>query len=147
MRTLVDCPDSQMGQWNFSLWGVPVHVKVWFWFSILIVGGERPGPAILIWVAACFCSILLHEIGHVFAFRMFGERAEVTLYGWGGMAVPYGALRGNFSRFVVALAGPAAGFVLAAFTLAVAASIGAKTHSEIGSLPVRIATGDDFRGS
>jgi len=78
---------------------------------------------------------------------MFGERAEVTLYGWGGMAVPCGALRGNFSRFVVALAGPAAGFVLAAFTLAVAASIGAETHSEIGSLPVRVATGDDFRGS
>ena len=44
MRNLVDCPDSQMGQWNFSLWGVPVHVKLLFWFSVLIVGGEQPGP-------------------------------------------------------------------------------------------------------
>jgi len=128
MRNLVDCPDSQMGQWNFSLWGVPVHVKLLFWFSVLIMGGEQPGPMIVIWAAACLCSILLHELGHVFAFRVFGERAEVTLYGWGGMAVPHGEVRGTLARFVVALAGPAAGFALAGLTLAVAASIGAKTH-------------------
>jgi stage IV sporulation protein FB len=128
MRNLVDCPGSQRGQWNFSLWGVPVHVSIWFWFSILIMGGEQPAPMLVIWATACFCSILLHELGHVFAFRVFGERAEVTLYGWGGMAVPRGELRGALARFVVALAGPAAGFALAGLTLAVAASIGAKTH-------------------
>jgi len=127
MRNLVDCPDSQRGQWNFSLWGVPVHVKFMFWFSVLMMGGGLPAPMLLIWAAACFCSILLHELGHVFAFRVFGERAEVILYGWGGMAVPHGELRGTLARFVVALAGPAAGFALAGLTLAVAASIGAKT--------------------
>ena len=128
MRNLVDCPDSQRGQWNFSLWGVPVHVKFMFWFSVLIMGGEQPAPMVVIWAAACFSSILLHELGHVFAFRVFGDRAEVILYGWGGMAVPGGEPRGTLARFVVALAGPAAGFALAGLTLAVAASIGAKTH-------------------
>jgi stage IV sporulation protein FB len=128
MRNLVDCPDSQRGQWNFSLWGVPVHVKLWFWLSVLIMGGEQPAPIVMIWAAACFCSILLHELGHVFAFSAFGERAEVTLHGWGGMAVPRGELRGTLARFVVALAGPSAGFALAALTLAVAVLIGAKTH-------------------
>ena len=117
-----------MGQWSFSLWGVPVHVKLLFWFSILILGGEQPGPMVLIWVAACFCSILLHELGHVFAFRAFGEPAEVTLFAWGGMAVPRGELRGTLARFVVALAGPGAGFALAGLTLVVAALIGAKTR-------------------
>jgi stage IV sporulation protein FB len=128
MRNLVDCPASQRGQWNFSLWGVPVHVNLWFWFSVWSLSGGQPGPMLLIWAAACFCSILLHELGHVFAFRVFGERAEVILYGWGGMAVPHGEVRGTLARFVVALAGPAAGFALAGLTLAVAALIGAKTH-------------------
>jgi len=128
MRNLVDCPDSQKGQWNFSLWGVPVHVNLMFWFSVLIMGGGQPAPMLLIWAAACFCSILLHELGHVFAFGAFGERAEVILYGWGGMAVPRGELRGTLARFVVALAGPAAGFALTALTLALAVLIGAKTH-------------------
>jgi len=147
MRNLVDCPDSQMGQWNFSLWGVPVHVKLLFWFSVLIVGGEQPGPKIVIWAAACFCSILLHELGHVFAFRMFGQRAEVTLHGWGGMAVPRGELRGTLPRFVVALAGPAAGFALAGLTLVVAVLIGAKTHIGFHMMLPTLAVWPNVAGS
>jgi membrane-associated protease RseP (regulator of RpoE activity) len=128
MRNLVDCPGSQRGQWNFSLWGVPVHVQFWFWLSVLIIGGEQPAPRLAIWAAVCFCSILLHELGHVFAFRVFGERAEVILYGWGGLAVPRGEVHGTFARFVVSLAGPAAGFALAGLTLVLAMLIGAKMH-------------------
>jgi len=127
MRVLTECPESHVAEWNFSLFGVPVHVKFWFWISVLLLCGEPPPAVLAIWVTVCFTSILLHELGHVFAFRMFCVHSEVVLYGWGGMAVPYGQLRGAGPRVIVSLAGPAAGFVLAGVVLLVARIIGAQT--------------------
>jgi stage IV sporulation protein FB len=117
MPTLVDCPQSNIGTWSFRLFGVDVHVKLWFWFAILILCGDREPGAAGIWIAVCFGSILLHEFGHVLAFRLFGTPADVILYAWGGLAVPHCDLCGTLARFVVALAGPSAGFLLAAIAL------------------------------
>jgi stage IV sporulation protein FB len=94
-----------------------VRVKIWFWIAILLIGGEQELGAVAIWIVVCFGSILLHELGHVYAFRAFRVRAEVVLYGWGGMAIPRSGLSGSFPRLVVALAGPFAGFCLAGLTL------------------------------
>lgn len=117
MKTLIECPNSHVGEWNFSLFGIPVHVKIWFWIMVLILCGDQPPAALFTWVAVCFVSILLHELGHVLAFRWFGVDAEVVLYGWGGLAVPHRSLRGAMPRVAVALAGPLAGFALAGLTL------------------------------
>ncbi len=128
MTTLIDCPNTRIGEFRFRLFDVPVRVTIWFWIIILIIGGEQgPGP-MAIWLSVCFVSILLHELGHVCAFRFFGERAEIVLYGWGGMAVPARGLRGTLPRFLVALAGPFAGFCVAAATLLVARQMGAVIH-------------------
>src|ERR1700690_3564988 len=113
MTTLVDCPDSRLGEWDFHLFDIPVRVKIWFWIAVMLIGARDDLAMMAIWVAVCFVSILLHELGHVCAFRLFGERAEVVLYGWGGMAVPRYAVSGTFPRLVVALAGPFAGFCIA----------------------------------
>jgi membrane-associated protease RseP (regulator of RpoE activity) len=104
--------------WSFRLFGIPVRVHFWFWIAILFLGGERPLPDVLLWLGVCFVSILLHEIGHVVAFRFFRRDAEVVLYGFGGMAIPQADVIGSFPRAVVALAGPMAGFCLAALVLA-----------------------------
>jgi len=125
VATLVCCPQSSRGEWRFRLFGVFVRVKFWFWITILILGGDKLAVDALTWVAVCFASILLHELGHVFAFRMFGRDAEVVLYGWGGMAIPRGAVSGTLGRFVVALAGPAAGFCVVGLVLAAAKFSGA----------------------
>jgi membrane-associated protease RseP (regulator of RpoE activity) len=128
MTTLVDCPESHGGEWSFRLFDTRVRVKFWFWISILLLAGdERPIPMVT-WVAVCFASILLHEFGHVFAFRFFGEDAEVVLYAWGGLAVPRRGVRSNLAQFVVSLAGPAAGFCLAALAMAAAFLSGATVH-------------------
>ena len=37
MTTLVDCPQSDRGQWSFRLFGTPVRVKFWFWITLLII--------------------------------------------------------------------------------------------------------------
>jgi stage IV sporulation protein FB len=77
------------------------------------------------WILTCFVSILLHELGHVCAFRLFRERAEVVLYLWGGLAIPHRALHGTLPRFVVALAAPFTGFCVAGATVLAASWSGA----------------------
>jgi len=126
--TLTDCPESRAGEWRFHLFGVEVRVKFWFWFAVLLFCGGMDTRSALIWVAVCFVSILLHELGHVFAFRMFGTNAYAVLYGFGGLAVPEGRIRGTLSQFVVAIAGPAAGFCLVGVLVAIAKVAGAGVH-------------------
>jgi Zn-dependent protease len=126
MPTLTDCPQSNAGEWAFRLFGVPVRVKFWFWAACLLTGANRDETsAILIWVAVCFGSILLHEMGHVVAFRLFGTPAEVVLYGWGGLAIPRRGVQGALARLAVALAGPVAGFCAAAAVVGAAWYAGA----------------------
>ena len=129
MPTLTDCPQSNLGEWRFDLFGVPVRVKFWFWAACLITGLSQDETwALLIWVAVCFGSILLHEMGHVAAFRRFGEEAGVVLYGWGGLTIPERGVRGTAARLAVSLAGPAAGFCAAAMVMAAAYYAGAHIH-------------------
>jgi membrane-associated protease RseP (regulator of RpoE activity) len=129
MPTLTDCPQSDSGAWSFRIFGVPVQVKFWFWAACLLTGAnQEETSAILIWVAVCFGSILLHEMGHVFAFRLFGTEAEVVLYGWGGLAIPRRGVRGALARLTAPLAGPVAGFCAAGAVAAVAWYAGARIH-------------------
>jgi stage IV sporulation protein FB len=129
VTTLLDCPDSVRGEIRFRFFGIPVRVQPWFWFTSIFMGASRDTGAALIWVGVCFVSILLHEVGHVIAFRAFGEDAEVVLYSWGGLAVPQrGSRMGTFANTVVSLAGPAAGFCFAGLVAAAAVIAGARFH-------------------
>lgn len=130
MTSLLDPSDSERGAWRFRLFGVPVRVLPWFWIVMLIMGARRDTGAVLIWVGVCFVSILMHEFGHVAAMRLFGMPAEVALYAWGGLAIPTGGMRrSSFAQILIALAGPLAGFSLAALTVIVAATAGAHVNA------------------
>jgi Zn-dependent protease len=104
---------------RFQLFGFPVRVDPWFWLVAALLGGAtrklgQPGGGteVLLWVGMVFVSILWHELGHAFAMRRFGSRAEIFLYAGGGLAAPS---PGRFSRkedFFVSAAGPAAGLLL-----------------------------------
>jgi len=126
MPTLCDCPQSDRAQWSFRLFGTPVHVKFWFWITLLIVGSDRELVDVLVWVAVCFVSILLHEMGHVLAFRYYGRNAEVVLYGFGGLAIPRRDVVGTVPEVTVSAAGPLAGFCLAGLTAAAVALTGGR---------------------
>jgi Zn-dependent protease len=126
--TLTDCPDSRAGEWNFHLFGIEVRVKFWFWFATLLFCGNLDTKSALIWVAVCFVSILLHEFGHVIAFRLFGTNAYAVLYGFGGLAVPDYGVQGTLAQFVVSIAGPMAGFCAAGAVMALAYIAGAHPH-------------------
>jgi stage IV sporulation protein FB len=126
--TVTDCPESRAGEWCFSLFGIEVRVKFWFWFATLLFCGSMDTRSALVWVAVCFVSILVHEVGHVLAFRMFGTDAYAVLYAFGGLAVPDRAIYGTLAQFLVAIAGPLAGFCLAGLAGTIGLIFGAPVH-------------------
>lgn len=116
---------------NFSLLGVPVRVHPLFFVGVLILSGTTNPVHLVIFGAAVFISILVHELGHVMAFMYYGIPARVVLLFLGGLAIPdrggTGGIWSNFggysksvnqakgwSEIVIAAAGPIAGFALAA---------------------------------
>jgi Zn-dependent protease len=118
MATLIDCPQSGRGEWKFRLFGTHVRVQFWFWIAMLIFASNRDLAGALTWIAVGFVSILLHEMGHVLAFRYYRRDAEVVLYGFGGLAIPSFDVEGSLAKVVVSVAGPAAGFCLGGLTAA-----------------------------
>lgn len=99
---------------HFSLWGIPVRVEPLFFVVIAVLGVDprRPDPALIAsWVVIAFASVLVHELGHAVAFRMFGLRPRVTLHGLGGLTSGSGDLT-PLRHIVVSLAGPLSALVL-----------------------------------
>lgn len=111
---------------NFSLLSVPVRVHPFFWVVSLLMGLRSPDPSTLLsWVGVVFFSILVHEMGHALVMRYYGWQPRVTLYAMGGLASYDSASsfrQGHSSprsQILISLAGPAAGFLLAALVVAV----------------------------
>jgi len=105
-----------------------VRVHPLFWLITILLGARGVNSKeglvfLLLWVVAVFVSILIHELGHVAAFRYYGLNAHVVLYSFGGLAVAdseFGrsgrrqvARRGPAGDAAIAFAGPLAGFVFA----------------------------------
>jgi Zn-dependent protease len=116
-------PPPSPGDLHFRVFGIPVRVHPFFWLVTVIMGlntGEdgTPPAELLIWVAVVFVSILVHELGHAFLQRRFGGRPWITLHGIGGLASCDDCDRGPRSQILISLAGPAAGFLLAAIMVA-----------------------------
>jgi Zn-dependent protease len=94
---------------------VPVRVHPMFWLVSALLGGDllRQGLSyLLLWVACVFVSILIHELGHVLAGRLFGSSGYIVLFSFGGLAVGSSDLRSRWQRIIVYAAGPAAQLVL-----------------------------------
>ena len=109
---------------HFKVGDVPVRVHPMFWLMTLILGAGSDGDPgrIMLWAVAEFACILVHELGHVAAFRYYGMNAHVVLHGFGGLAIPTSGRWGGRGRsretwladVVISLAGPMAGFAFAA---------------------------------
>ncbi|QQL46161.1 site-2 protease family protein [Sulfuriroseicoccus oceanibius] len=78
---------------EFRLFGFPIRVQPWFWLTMAFLGGalDARGPAawsgVILFVAAGFASILIHELGHALAARRFKcNNVSITLVALGGLA-------------------------------------------------------------
>ena len=102
------------------------------------------GLQLLIWTGVLFVSILVHELGHSFVMRYFGQVPRIVLYMLGGLAIPdadsgFGfrsaAHRTPQQQILISLAGPAAGFVLASATVALLIALGGEFHIDLSNPP------------
>lgn len=135
---------------NFVLFGYRVRVTWLFWIVTAAFGysnciflderifGERsPGAFVLlvIWVAAVFLSILVHELGHTVAMKYYNIDSHIVLYHLGGLAIPYGFRQhrpgaprrngyGPQAQLIISLAGPVAQLALGALFIAFAIGLG-----------------------
>ncbi len=140
---------------NFSLFGFPIRVHPAFFIMPLILGSSflrsdamNAGVAMLALMAVFFFAVLIHELGHAFAFRYYGIESRVVLYWMGGLAIPD---RGNSwsqptaslnpqQQIVVSLAGPVFGFLLAALLVGVVLAIGGSIRMGwLGIIPMPVS--------
>ncbi|MCI0380918.1 MAG: site-2 protease family protein [Gemmataceae bacterium] len=107
----------------FRLGDIPVRIHPFFWLTTVVLGFPNLGDwierliLVLIWLAVVFVSILVHELGHILMGRWFGVRGEIVLTGLCGLAIGSSDLPRRWQRNAVSLAGPAAGFLLAAIAI------------------------------
>jgi stage IV sporulation protein FB len=74
---------------RFSVAGIPVRVHPLFWLIAILFGSSSGNiVSILSWVVAIFVSILIHELGHAFAMRRYGQGSQIILHFAGGLTVP-----------------------------------------------------------
>lgn len=91
-----------------------VLVVIVFCYPYFTSGNTQLMSAGLIIVAGLLASILLHELGHAFAGRLFGANvSHIELTGLGGIAHFERSLPSSaFQRSIIYLAGPAVNLVL-----------------------------------
>lgn len=126
--SLFQVPPPTRFDLRFTVAGVPVRVHPLFWLIAILFGSSSSNLLnIITWVAAIFLSILIHELGHAFALRRYGQRSQIVLHLAGGLTIPESmawdsgvanvAVTANQQIFI-SLAGPFAGFLLAGLVLA-----------------------------
>ena len=135
-------------RWSWKLGrfaGVDTHVHASFlllvaWAAYAAWTGAGTGIAVvlgLLFLVGVFGSVLLHELGHALAARRYGIRTRgITLLPIGGIAQLEGEPRTPKQELVIALAGPAVNFVLAAGLFAVSALAGLPMWGLLGSLMI-----------
>jgi Zn-dependent protease len=147
---------------RFPLFGCQVRVSAPFWLVAALLGYsnaravdegfasrnlDSPGSLVLllIWMLAMFVSILVHELGHHFAFRFFGIDSHIVLYHFGGLAIPSGGRRAGrisvyagrlsaYRQLIISAAGPLAQIALAVIVALIARSMGLSIGSFEGWL-------------
>jgi Zn-dependent protease len=100
---------------RWRMFGIDVRVHPFFWLVAALLGWPflRAGfGLVLVWIGCVFVSVLIHELGHVFAGRVFGADGHIVLYSFGGLAIGSSDLRRRWQRVLVYFAGPLAGFLL-----------------------------------
>lgn len=119
----------KLGEW----FGIAVNVHVTFllllaWIGFTAYADTRSGLAVVIstlQVMGLFCLVVMHEYGHALTARHFGIRTRhITLYPIGGVAALEGMPARPREQLLVALAGPAVNFTLAALIAVVTFALG-----------------------
>jgi stage IV sporulation protein FB len=106
---------------RLRLFGTPVRISLLFWLAAALLGVRYyADPEIAsvawfaFWMAAVLASVLIHELGHILAGRLFGMHGQVVLHELGSMTLGVDELPHRWQRILVLLAGPLAGALIVA---------------------------------
>jgi stage IV sporulation protein FB len=156
--SLFQVPPPTRYDLRFSIAGIPVRVHPLFWVIAFLFGFSANNLIFtFLWMLVVFVSILIHELGHAFAFRRYGLRSSIILHFSGGLTVPesvsWGSAWANIAltpaqEIFISLAGPFAGFLFAALVIGgVIVSGGSITLSWLlGIIPVPASAMVPFGG-
>jgi len=115
---------------RFTIFGIPVEIQPWFWVTTALLGGALQADSqmdflrVLVFMVVALFSILAHELGHALTGRKLGGGdVMIALYAMGGLAFNRGGRFTRNQRALMILAGPGAGFLIVALTLAVMSAI------------------------
>jgi Zn-dependent protease len=123
-------------KWSYKLgewFGIAVNVHATFllllgWVALGAYADSKSPAAVfysVLFTLALFCLVVLHEYGHALMARHFGIRTRhITLYPIGGVAMLEGMPERPREQLLVALAGPAVNFTLAAAAVGVMVVLG-----------------------
>jgi Zn-dependent protease len=96
---------------HWSFFGLVAGLLAWGYWKLGVPGLIGVG----IMATGLMLSVVLHELGHALAARRYGiATAHITLYPFGGVAAIERMPEEPDEEIVIALAGPAVNFVLAA---------------------------------
>ncbi len=104
-----------------KIFGIPISVDVSFFMIVGVLGLNRltDVASFVQWIVVVFVSVVIHELGHALAGRLFGLTPQIHLYLMGGLT-SWSATReiGPARRIAISLAGPFAGFAVGAIAIA-----------------------------
>ena len=111
--------------------GFPVRIHPSFLLIAVFLGAGGGGDLSLViaWVFVAGVSILLHELGHAFTFRLFGVDSRIEMHAMGGVTIPVSGrgLRAG-QQVVVSAAGPLTGLAVGVGLYAVLRLTGYQSH-------------------
>ena len=147
---MLNAPTISPYDLRFQVVGFPVRIAWTFWLMGALLGWnwsqgldqmaasrgiDTPGAAVLLilWILCVLLTILIHELGHAFAWRHFGQNVQIVLYHFGGLAINDsftswdGGRRRRVSageQLIVSAAGPIAQLTLALVVWLVGLGVG-----------------------
>ena len=97
---------------HFRIAGIPVRIEPVFWIvTVFFAFNLQDARLIITWVAVVLVSILVHELGHAVALKVYGQQSSIVLHGFGGVTISQRRLTKTQS-ILVSLAGPLTALVL-----------------------------------
>jgi Zn-dependent protease len=108
-------PNPTAWDLKWSMFRIPVRVHPLFWLTTLLIwfDSDTRFSYVLVAIACVFLAILIHELGHAFAQRHYGDReSHIVIYYFGGLTIGSINPSSYLARILISLWGPGAGFIL-----------------------------------
>lgn len=119
---------------QFTLFRIPVRVEPFHWAILGFLGFQSYGLGsrheliqVLVFMAAGFLSILVHELGHALTGRKYGAReAHIVMHGMGGVAIFPNTRFSRKQNFLTTAAGPGIQILLGILAFSLINKVGDK---------------------